>query len=102
MIGRLIGYLFVIVAVIVLLRDGLNWYDTGHFALMSCDQIWFGLNPDGFEAAQIWGTNTLSFLWDPIITTILAAPAFVVAAVIGILMVLASRKRQPRRRRRTA
>jgi len=99
MIGRLIGYLFLIVAAIALIRDGLNFYDTGQFALMSGDQIWFGLNPDGFEAAQIWGAKTLSYLWDPVVTTILALPAFVVAAAIGILMVLGSRKRQPRRRR---
>ncbi|HEX4111694.1 MAG TPA: hypothetical protein VH020_04090 [Stellaceae bacterium] len=99
-VGRIIGCLFLVVAAIAFLRDGLNFYDTGHIALLSSDQLWSSLGPTSYESTKLYGDTSLPILWDPIITTILALPTFVVAGVLGLLFLLASRKPRPRRRRR--
>jgi hypothetical protein len=100
LVGRIIGCLFLIVAAIALLRDGLNFYDTRRIVLLSSDQLWETLGPSSFEATKLWGDTSAPILWDPVITTILALPTFIVAAVIGVLILLGSRKQRPRRRRR--
>ena len=97
-VGRIIGGLFLIVAAIALLRDALDFYDTRQIALLSSDQLWYSFAPSSFESSRLWGETSLPILWDPIITTLLSAPTFLAAAVIGILFLLGSRK--PRRRRR--
>jgi hypothetical protein len=83
-----------------LLRDGLEFADTGRIALLSSDQLWGSLGPTSFESTQNWGEVSLPILWDPVITTILWLPTFLVAGVLGALFLLLSRKPRPRRRRR--
>jgi uncharacterized protein (DUF2062 family) len=99
--GRILGCLFLVVAAVALLRDAMDFADTGRIALLSSDQLWSTFGPTSFESTQNWGEVSLPILWDPVITTILSLPTFLVAAVLGVLFLLVSRKPRPRRRRRS-
>ncbi|HXE15724.1 MAG TPA: hypothetical protein VN632_00735 [Stellaceae bacterium] len=98
-IGKILGFLLLIVAAITFLRDALDWYDSGILQTLSGDQLWLSLAPDSYQAVQDWAVENLSVVWDPGATTILAAPAFVSSGVLGILVLLASRKKKKNTRR---
>jgi hypothetical protein len=95
--GRLIGYILLMITAITLLRDVIDWYDSGVLETLSGDQLWLSLAPDNYQSVQDWAGFNLSVLWDPVATTILAAPAFVSSGVIGALFLIASRKKKTRR-----
>ncbi len=98
-VGRLIGFLLLVIAAIAFIRDALDWYDSGALELLSGDQLWLSLSPESYQSVQDWTGNNLPFLWDPIATTILWLPAFVSAGVLGALFLLATRKRKKKNRR---
>jgi hypothetical protein len=98
-VGRLLGFLLLIVAAIAFLRDAIDWYDSGILETLSGDQLWLSLSPESFQSVQDWASTNLSILWDPIATTILWLPAFVSAGVLGALFFLASRKKKKKNRR---
>jgi len=98
-IGKLLGFLLLIVAAITFLRDALDWYDSGYLQTLSGDQLWLSLAPESYQSVQDWASENLSIVWDPVATTILAAPAFVSSGVLGILFLLVSRKRKKKTRR---
>ena len=45
-VGKLLGFLLLIVAAITFLRDALDWYDSGYLQTLSGDQLWLSLAPD--------------------------------------------------------
>ncbi|MGH6979926.1 MAG: hypothetical protein ACREFC_01850 [Stellaceae bacterium] len=98
-VGKLLGFLLLIVAAITFLRDALDWYDSGLLETLSGDQLWLSLAPESYQSVQDWATDNLSIAWDPVATTILAAPAFVSSGVLGVLILLASRKNNKKTRR---
>jgi hypothetical protein len=99
LLGRLIGFVLLIIAAIAFVRDALDFYDSGILELLSGDQLWLSFAPESFQSVQDWGSNNLSVVWDPVATTILAAPAFVSAGILGALFFLGSRKRKKKPRR---
>jgi hypothetical protein len=98
-IGRLLGFLFLIIAAIAFLRDALAWYDSGRLMVLSGEQLWFNLAPASLDAAQTWLRDNILVLWDPVMATLLRAPAFVLPGVIGAVLVFLSRPRARRRPR---
>ena len=96
-VGKLIGFLLLIVAAIAFVRDALDWYDSGLLETLSGDQLWLSLAPDAYQSVQYWIIDNLSYAWDPVATTILAVPAFISAGILGVLFLLASRKKRKRR-----
>jgi hypothetical protein len=86
-IGRIIGWLLALVAVLVLLRDLFFWYMTGSFEPIALGRLWFDLSPNTLELAQpAIQRHVAPWLWEPVIVTILRWPAFAVFAVPGILL----------------
>jgi hypothetical protein len=98
-VGKLIGLVLLIITAITFLRDALDWYDSGVLETLSGDQLWLSLAPDSYQSVQDWAGFNLSVLWDPVATTILAAPAFVSSGVLGVLLLFVSRKRKKKNRR---
>ena len=99
-IGRLIAFLFWVIAATVLLRDLLALLDSGIFAFMTGAQLWFTLDPDGFERTEGMMRDKYPSLWDPAVSTVLDWPAFLVFAVLGLILFYVFRSRSKRRRRR--
>jgi hypothetical protein len=97
-IVRVIGWLLLLFAAIALLRDLLNWYDSGALSLLSGDQLWLSQSPAGYQSAQNWVGDHLPALLRPVLTTILALPVFVAAGVLAAFLLVVSRGRHRNRR----
>ena len=97
-IVRTIGLLLLAFAAIALLRDLLNWYDSGSLGLLTGDQLWLSLSPGGYQSARDWAGHELPVPLRPVVPTILALPVFFSAGVLGALLVAAARGRRKDRR----
>jgi hypothetical protein len=100
-IGRIIGWLLVLAALVVLVADLIARLDTGHFAPTAAGQLWFEISPSTLELAQAGVQRHLvTWLWDPVMQTVLLWPAALVLGVPGVALLWACRRRDRRRRRR--
>jgi hypothetical protein len=99
-IGRIIGWLLVLAALVVLVSDLIGWLDTGHIGAVAAGQLWFEISPTTLELAQpAIQRHVAAWLWDPIVV-ILSLPAALVLGAPGLLLLWAFRNRDRRRRRR--
>ena len=102
LLGRLLGWLFLILALIAEGHDIWGWLDTGHYQVASLGQLWFEIHRSGLAAMQatIEG-HRVAWLWDPVITTVLIWPGALSLFLPAALLLWACRRREaPRRRRR--
>ncbi len=98
-IGRIIGWLLVLVALVVLVADLIARIDTGHFALTAAGQLWFEISPSTLELVQpAIQRHLLPWLWNPVVV-VLTWPAALVLAAPGLALLWLCRARGRRRRR---
>jgi hypothetical protein len=95
-IGRFVGYLLLILAAIVGLRDLLAWFDTGILVLLSGNQLWFTLSPANYDSVTDAMRRAMPMLWDPL-SAVLSAPAVAVSLILGLLLIWVFRRRRRRR-----
>ncbi len=87
---RLVGYFFLCVAIAALAYDGMRMIaDNGRLAFTSVEQHWITLAPASFEAARAFVEHINSYLWSPLLMTVLILPAWVVFGGLGTLIYLA-------------
>ena len=99
MIGRIIGWIVLLAGLSVLVRDGLVWIDTAHWAPIALGQLWFDISPSSLNLIQAVVQRYIHpFLWDPIIVSILLCWAFAVLMVLGVLILAVSGRRARQRR----
>jgi hypothetical protein len=78
----------------VLVRDGLVWIDTKHWAPIALGQLWYELNRSSLNLVQAVVQRYIHpFLWDPIIVSILLSWAFAVLIILGALLLFVFRRR---------
>ena len=93
-VGRLIGWVAFLAGAAVLVRDGLVWIDTKHWAPIALGQLWYQLDRSSLNLVQAVIQRYIHpFLWDPIIVTILLSWAFAVLMILGVLLLAVFRKR---------
>jgi hypothetical protein len=93
-VGRVIGWIALLFGAAVLVRDGLVWIDTKHWAPLALGQLWYDLNRSSLNLIQAVTQRYIHpFLWDPIIVNILLSWAFAVLMVFGVLLIVLFRKR---------
>jgi hypothetical protein len=81
----------------VLVRDGLVWINTKHWAPIALGQLWYQLNRSSLNLVQAVIQRYIHpFVWDPIIVTILLSWAFAVLMILGVLLLVVFRKRARR------
>jgi hypothetical protein len=57
---------------------------------------WRALSPETLEDVKTWLQTSVSpVLWDPVMTTILHAPTWVVFGILGVLLYWLGQKRKP-------
>jgi ABC-type Fe3+ transport system permease subunit len=99
-IGRLIGWLLLLIGLALLAVDVKSAIITGSFAPQVLGQVWFAYSPDTLLLAQpAIQRHIHPFLWDPVIQSVLLCWAFAVFLVAGLLLLLLFRRREHRRRR---
>ena len=100
LIGRIIGWLLVLAALVVLVADLIAWLDTRHLGLTAAGQLWYEISPSTLELAQpAIQRHVAAWLWEPIVA-LLTLPAALILGAPGLLLLWACRSRDRRRRRR--
>ena len=97
-IGRVIGWIVLLAGAAVLVRDGLVWIDTKHWAPIALGQLWYQLNRSSLNLFQAVVQRYIHpFLWDPIIVSLLLSWAFAVLMILGVLLLVLFRRRNAQR-----
>jgi hypothetical protein len=97
-VGRVIGWIVLLAGAAVLVRDGLVWIDTKHWAPIALGQLWYQLNRSSLNLVQAVVQRYIHpFLWDPIIVSLLLSWAFAVLMILGVLLLVLFRRRNARR-----
>jgi len=68
----------------------------GAWVVTPMGEQWKALSPETLEGAKTAiQANAAPFLWDPVTTTILGAPTWVVFGILGVLLYWLGQKRKP-------
>ena len=97
LLGRILGWLLLALALLALGGDGLRWLETGLYSLISLGDFWRRMDPLSIDALQNW---TPPAIWSPFLTTLLGWPAAVVLGALGLFLLILFQSRPPRRRQR--
>jgi len=99
-VGRFIGWLVLVLAVIIEVRDIFGYLDTGQYQAAAIGQLWSDIDRNSLLLAQpAIQRHVAAWLWDPVIATVLLWPAALSFAVLGLLLMWVFRRRQRRFRR---
>ena len=97
-VGRVIGWIVLLAGAAVLVRDGLVWIDTKHWAPIALGQLWYQLNRSSLNLVQAVVQRYIHpFFWDPIIVSLLLSWAFAVLMILGVLLLVLFRRRNAQR-----
>ena len=68
----------------------------GGWVVTPMGEQWQALNADSLAATKTWVETSIgSFIWDPVMTTVLHAPTWVVFGILGVLLYWLGQKRKP-------
>ena len=92
LLAHIVGWTLLIVALVIAIRDGLTSFDQKTLVIRPLGQLWFEIDPPSLNTLQAAVERHVSpELWDPVIITVLQAPAVAVFGVLGIVFLLLSR-----------
>ncbi|MBO6825535.1 MAG: hypothetical protein JJ879_04990 [Sneathiella sp.] len=96
-VGRIIGWILFIIGLGLVGAELLASLQAGEWAPLFLGQLWFDLHSESLNLVQaVTQRYLLPFLWDPMITTLLLAPAWVTFLIPGIILTLLFRRRRNR------
>jgi hypothetical protein len=91
MLLRFIGYVFLCLALAALAYDGARMIaDNGHIAFTSIEQHWNSLSPRTLASFRDLVGEASPYLVSPLLMTLMALPAWMVAGGLGTLIYLAA------------
>jgi hypothetical protein len=92
---RGLGYLGLALGFIAFVDDGARYIANNEWSFLTIGSAIHAVLPRAYAGwEQAAKAKLPGFLWDPVLTRALALPFFVVAAVIGVLLLLLARKRK--------
>ncbi|MGV3633416.1 MAG: hypothetical protein ACO1NY_03645 [Pseudorhodoplanes sp.] len=93
---RLIGVIFLAAAFILGVYDGARSIADSRVYLYKLGQLWTDIHAASMQAAQAKVQESLpAVVWNPVISTILDQPAWLIFGIIGMVLILIGRKRKP-------
>ena len=94
-IVRCVGIVTLVLALILLNRDLNKTLDGAALHVTKVGDVWFAVHPTSLQLLQPGiERHVAEWLWDPVILSVLTAPACLVFAILGaILMLLGCRKK---------
>lgn len=96
-LGRAFGWAFLILALVVLARDVWTWIGGGPIRLMRLGELWFHLDSESLNLTQALTQRYLHpAVWDPGVVTVLLWPAAMILAGVGLVLLVAFRRRRGR------
>jgi hypothetical protein len=95
-IFRFVGLWILAAAFIFLIYDGTKSIaDRTDFFITKTRALWEGTHQNSLVALQALIQERVPWLWEPIDVGILNQPAWLVLAVIGVLLIMMGRKKKP-------
>ena len=92
LIIRLIGWIFVLAALIILLIELRFWLTSGEWHLIPIGQLWYQLHSESLNIAQAVIQRYLHpYIWDPWILAILLTPSWPTFSAIGAVIIVLCR-----------
>jgi hypothetical protein len=92
---RIIGWIFILAALAIGAYEVIELLKTGSWRLTALGEVWFKLHRASLNGAQAGIQRYVApWLWEPVITTILLWPGWLVFGVPGGLLVLVCRRRK--------
>lgn len=105
-IFRVLGYLLALVGFGFLIVDGARSIASSRIDTISFGQAWSDLDLQSLNIVQNSIEDSLpswlGFLWDPVLITLLAWPAFAVAFALAVIFIVVGGRGRRRRRRASA
>jgi hypothetical protein len=93
---RTLGLLFLAAAFIFLVYDGTRSIAANMLLYSKVDEIWSLVHTTSLQQLQpSIEKRAPPWLWDPVATTVLDAPAVVVLGIIGAILILLGRRKKP-------
>ena len=97
-VGRIIGWLFIVIALVALGADIVGSLASRRVDITLLGKQWFEIHRASIGLAQAMIQRyTLPELWDPVIVTVLLWPTFAVFGVLGVILAYLFRYRKRRR-----
>jgi hypothetical protein len=95
-LSRTLGLLFLAAAFIFLVYDGTRSIAANMLLYTKVDEIWSLLHQASLQQLQpLIEKSAPHWLWDPVTTAVLDAPAALVLAVVGAILILLGRRKKP-------
>src|SRR5215468_10219487 len=93
---RTLGLLLLAAAFVLVVYDGTKSIAANALLYSRVDEIWSQLHATSLQQLQPFiEKNAPPWLWDPVATTVLNAPAAVAFGVVGIILILLGRRKRP-------
>jgi len=93
---RTIGLLFLAAAFVFVIYDGTKSIAANALLYSKVDEIWSLVHATSLQQLQPFiERNGPHWLWDPVATTVLNAPAVVAFGIAGIILILLGRRKKP-------
>ena len=97
---RALGLFLICLAIGIGAKDLFEWYQTADFVLTDLGSVWYWCHPSSLQLLEPAVTRYLSpFLWDPIAVSVLLYPVTSVFGLVGLVLVLLTRKKTRLRKR---
>jgi len=92
---RFLGIWLLAAAVVAAVIDGTRTIAEGRLIVTPLGQTWFQLNAVSLNFVQAWIERTLNpRLWDPVLTTVLAAPTAAAVFAVSLLCLVLGRPKR--------
>ncbi len=93
---RTLGLLFLAAAFIFLVYDGTRSIAANMLLYSKVDEIWSLVHQASLQQLQpLIEKKAPPWVWDPVVTTVLDAPATLVLAIVGAILILLGRRKKP-------
>ncbi|MFN3348298.1 hypothetical protein [Pseudorhodoplanes sp.] len=93
---RLIGVIALAAGFTLLMYDGAKSIADSRVYIYKLGQLWTDIHVASLQSAQARVQETLpGVIWDPVITTMLDQPSWLIFGIVGIVLILLGRKRKP-------
>ena len=93
---RTLGLLFLAAAFVFVVYDGTKSIAANTLLYSKVDEIWSQMHVSSLQQLQPFiEKNAPPWLWDPVATTVLNAPASVAFGIVGAILILLGRRKKP-------
>ncbi len=100
-LGQIVGWILILIALGTAGWEIYVFFAEGPYATHSLGQLWYKIDRASLNGAQVGLERHIwPPLWDPVLITVLRAPAWPFFAVLGLLLAWACRDRRKRSFRR--